>query len=79
MVEKGKVNQAGLEKFLQREVLTDQSLAAYGQTIGVGYRLGLCPINSNCFCTKSFLERNLALGKKVHFKFLSRTLNYFFG
>ena len=40
MVKKGKVNKTGLGKFLQREILTDQSLAAYGQTIGVHYRLG---------------------------------------
>ena len=33
-------NQAALRKFLQREILTDQSLAAYGQKIGVNYRLG---------------------------------------
>jgi glycosyltransferase involved in cell wall biosynthesis len=40
MVKEGKVNKAGLRKFLQREILTDQSLAAYGQRIGVHYRLG---------------------------------------
>ena len=40
MVKKGKVNKGSLGKFLQREILTDQSLAAYGQTIGALYRLG---------------------------------------
>jgi glycosyltransferase involved in cell wall biosynthesis len=40
MVKKGKVSKARLRKFLQREILTDQSLAAYGQKIGVHYRLG---------------------------------------
>jgi glycosyltransferase involved in cell wall biosynthesis len=40
MVKEGKVNKSGLRKFLQREILTDQSLAAYGQKIGVDYRLG---------------------------------------
>jgi hypothetical protein len=40
MVKEGKVNKAGLRKFLQREILTDQSLAAYGQKIGVDYHLG---------------------------------------
>ena len=40
MVKEGKVNKSGLRKFLQREILTDQSLAAYGQKIGVPYRLG---------------------------------------
>ena len=40
MVKEGKVNKSGLRKFLQREILTDKSLAAYGQKIGVHYRLG---------------------------------------
>jgi hypothetical protein len=40
MVKEAKVNKSGLRKFLQREILTDQSLAAYGQKIGVHYRLG---------------------------------------
>jgi len=39
-VKEGKVNKAALRKFLQREILTDQSLHAYGQKIGVAYRLG---------------------------------------
>jgi glycosyltransferase involved in cell wall biosynthesis len=40
MVKEGEVNKSGLRKFLQREILTDQSLAAYGQKIRVPYRLG---------------------------------------
>jgi hypothetical protein len=40
MVKEGRVNKSGLRKFLQREILTDQSLAAYGQKIGVHYHLG---------------------------------------
>jgi glycosyltransferase involved in cell wall biosynthesis len=39
-VKNGKVNKAALRKFLQREILTDQSLAAYGQKIGVNFRPG---------------------------------------
>jgi glycosyltransferase involved in cell wall biosynthesis len=39
-VKKGKVNKAALRKFLQREILTDQTLAAYGRKIGVNYRPG---------------------------------------
>ena len=33
-VKEGKVDKAALRKFLQREILTDQSLTAYGQKIG---------------------------------------------
>jgi glycosyltransferase involved in cell wall biosynthesis len=40
MITEGKVNKAGLLIFLQREILTDQSLASYGQKIGVHYQLG---------------------------------------
>jgi glycosyltransferase involved in cell wall biosynthesis len=40
MTKKGKVNKVGLLIFLQREILTDQSLASYGQKIGVHYQLG---------------------------------------
>ncbi|HTD15097.1 MAG TPA: glycosyltransferase [Chthoniobacterales bacterium] len=40
MLKDGKLNKIGLRKFLQREILTDQSLAAYGQKIGVRYRPG---------------------------------------
>ena len=40
MVNNGRVNKVGLRKFLQREILTDQSLATYGQKIGLRYRLG---------------------------------------
>jgi glycosyltransferase involved in cell wall biosynthesis len=39
-VKEGKVNKAALRKFLQREILTDESLAAYGQKIGVNFRPG---------------------------------------
>jgi glycosyltransferase involved in cell wall biosynthesis len=39
-VKKGNVNKLALRKFLQREILTDQSLNEYGQKIGVDYRLG---------------------------------------
>jgi hypothetical protein len=39
-VKEGKVNKPALRKFLQREILTDQSLADYGKKIGVDYRLG---------------------------------------
>ena len=34
------MNKVGLLIFLQREILTDQSLASYGQKIGVHYQLG---------------------------------------
>jgi glycosyltransferase involved in cell wall biosynthesis len=40
MTKRGKVDKAGLLIFLQREILTDQSLATYGQKIGVQYQLG---------------------------------------
>ncbi len=40
MIKEGKVNKAGLLIFLEREILTDQSLASYGQKIGVHYQLG---------------------------------------
>ena len=40
MVKEGKLNKVGLLVFLQREIMTDQSLASYGQKIGVRYRLG---------------------------------------
>jgi glycosyltransferase involved in cell wall biosynthesis len=39
-VRKGNVNMPALRKFLQREILTDQSLNDYGRKIGVNYRLG---------------------------------------
>jgi glycosyltransferase involved in cell wall biosynthesis len=39
-VRKGNVNKPALRKFLQREILTDQSLSDYGRKIGVNYRLG---------------------------------------
>jgi glycosyltransferase involved in cell wall biosynthesis len=39
-VKKGNVNKLALRKFLQREILTDQSLNDYGRKIGVDYRLG---------------------------------------
>lgn len=39
-VKEGKMNKAALRKFLQREILTDESLAAYGKKIGVHYRAG---------------------------------------
>jgi hypothetical protein len=39
-VKKGNVNKLALRKFLQRKILTDQSLNDYGQKIGVDYRLG---------------------------------------
>jgi glycosyltransferase involved in cell wall biosynthesis len=39
-VKKGNVNKPALRKFLQREILTDQSLNDYGRKIGVNYRLG---------------------------------------
>jgi glycosyltransferase involved in cell wall biosynthesis len=40
MVKEGKLDKAALRRFLQREILTDQTLTAYGQKIGVNYRLG---------------------------------------
>jgi hypothetical protein len=40
MVKDGRMNKIGLRKFLQREILTDQSLATYGNKIGARYRLG---------------------------------------
>jgi glycosyltransferase involved in cell wall biosynthesis len=39
-VKEGKVNKPALRKFLQREILTDQSLTDYGKKIGVDYRPG---------------------------------------
>jgi hypothetical protein len=39
-VKEGKVNKVALRKFLQREILTDQSLTTYGQKIGVDFRPG---------------------------------------
>jgi glycosyltransferase involved in cell wall biosynthesis len=40
MVKEGKVNKSALRRILQREILTDQTLTAYGQKIGLNYRLG---------------------------------------
>jgi hypothetical protein len=37
-VKKGNVNKPALRRFLQREILTDQSLNEYGRKIGVNYR-----------------------------------------
>ncbi len=72
MVKKGKVNQAGLEKFLQREVLTDQSLAAFGQTIGVGYRLGTLtrslPHQQQLFLYEKLFGKKSGLGEKSAFQ-----------
>ena len=39
-VKEGKVDKAAIRKFLQREILTDQSLTAYGRKIGLNYRPG---------------------------------------
>jgi glycosyltransferase involved in cell wall biosynthesis len=40
MVKEGKVNKAALRRILRREIVTDQTLTAYGRKIGVNFRLG---------------------------------------
>jgi Glycosyl transferase family 2 len=76
MVREGKLNKTGLRKFLQREILTDQSLSAYGQKIGVPYRLGtltgsLPHIQQSFLHQKLFLEDRCFGGKSVLKEFIS--------
>ena len=72
MVKKGKVNKSGLRKFLQREILTDQSLAAYGQEIGVHYRLGTLtgslPHLQQLFLHEKLFREDHCFGKKSPFR-----------
>jgi len=67
-VKEGKVNKAALRKFLQREILTDQSLAAYGQKIGVNYRLGTLtgslPHIQQLFLHEKFFREDRCFGEK---------------
>jgi glycosyltransferase involved in cell wall biosynthesis len=72
MVKKGKVNKAGLRKFLQREILTDRSLAAYGQKIGVPYRLGTLtgslPHQQQLFLHEKLFKEEDCFGEKSAFQ-----------
>jgi glycosyltransferase involved in cell wall biosynthesis len=76
MVRNGQVDQAGLQKFLQREILTDQSLAAYGQTIGVDYRLGTLteslPHQQQLFLYEKLFKEKYPLGQKSTFQIFLR-------
>jgi glycosyltransferase involved in cell wall biosynthesis len=72
MVKNGKVNKAGLRKFLQREILTDQSLATYGQKIGVHYRpgtlTGSLPHQQQLFLYEKLFDEDHCLGEKSTFQ-----------
>jgi hypothetical protein len=71
MVKEGKVNKSGLRRFLQREILTDQSLAAYGQKIGVHYRLGTLtgslPHRQQLFLHEKLFNEDHCFGEKSAF------------
>lgn len=76
MVRGGKVNKSGLRKFLQREILTDQSLTAYGQKIGSNYRLGTLtgalPHLQQLFLHEKLFSEDHYFGEKSTFRiFLS--------
>ena len=72
MVKNGKVNKVGLRKFLQREILTDQSLATYGQKIGARYRLGTLtgslPHQQQLFLHEKLFNEDQCFGKKGAFQ-----------
>ena len=72
MVREGKVNKSGLRKFLQREILTDQSLAGYGQKIGVHYRLGTLtgslPHLQQLFLHEKLFREDHCFGEKSPFR-----------
>jgi glycosyltransferase involved in cell wall biosynthesis len=68
MVKNGKINKVGLRKFLQREILTDQSLANYGQRIGAPFRLGTLtgslPHQQQLFLHEKLFNEDHCFGKK---------------
>src|SRR5258708_17707085 len=72
MVKEGKVNKSGLRKFLQREILTEQSLAAYGQKIGVHSRLGTLtgslPHLQQLFLHEKLFNEDHCFGEKSAFR-----------
>src|SRR5258708_12666537 len=72
MAKEGKVNKSGLRKFLQREILTDRSLAAYGQKIGVHYRLGTLtgslPHLQQLFLHEKLFNEDHCFGEKSAFR-----------
>jgi len=72
MVKEGKVNKSALRKFLQREILTDQNLAAYGQKIGVHYRLGTLtgslPHLQQLFLHEKLFNEDHCFGEKSAFR-----------
>jgi glycosyltransferase involved in cell wall biosynthesis len=71
MVKNGGMNKVGLRKFLQREILTDQSLATYGQKIGVRYRLGTLtgslPHQQQLFLHEKLFNEDQCFGRKSAF------------
>jgi glycosyltransferase involved in cell wall biosynthesis len=72
MVKNGKINKVGLRKFLQREILTDQSLATYGQKIGAPYRLGTLtgslPHQQQLFLHEKLFRQDHCFGEKSTFQ-----------
>jgi len=82
MVKEGKVNKAGLRKFLQREILTDQSLAAYGQKIGVDYHLGALtaslPHLQQLFLYEKLFHENHRFSEKSLFQIFAKYLKLLF-
>jgi glycosyltransferase involved in cell wall biosynthesis len=67
-VKEGKVNKVALRKFLQREILTDESLATYGQKIGVNFRpgtlTGSLPHIQQLFLHEKFFREDRCFGEK---------------
>jgi hypothetical protein len=67
-VKEGKVNKPALRKFLQREILTDQSLADYGKKIGVDYRpgtlTGALPHVQQLFLHEKLFREDRCFGEK---------------
>jgi glycosyltransferase involved in cell wall biosynthesis len=82
MVKEGKVNKAGLRKFLQREILTDQSLAAYGQKIGVDYHLGALtaslPHLQQLFLYEKLFHENDRVREKSAFRIFAQYMKLLF-
>jgi glycosyltransferase involved in cell wall biosynthesis len=74
MVKNGRVNKVGLRKFLQREILTDRSLATYGQKIGSRYRLGTLtgslPHQQQLFLHEKLFNEDQCFGEKSTFQIL---------
>ena len=71
IVKNGRVNKLGLRRFLQREILTDQSLAIFGQKIGARYRLGTLtgslPHQQQLFLHEKLFSEDHFFGEKSTF------------